>query len=242
MTDKLKKGEITAAITYVFSLAFFLYLCFCLSGCGGGPHDLGPLCEAPEIAASSQYIVNGSPSTDRRATVKVVSDSGWCSGTIVGPHTVLTAAHCEGTVVFFEDGTRIEVGDGLRHPNYAFPHSDLYLLYSEVTFPEPYASLGDHSECVSLLAQGYGIGSNHELHEREVEHVYRDGQSIYGSESICNGDSGGPLYALDSDGAYTLVGVSSFGLNEPYECTGGAVGFVDLTLNDHITWIEEHLR
>ncbi len=190
--------------------------------------------------------MNGSPSTDRRSTVWVGGSNGWCSGTVVGPHTVLTAAHCQGMnrVCLELNKACVHVDEDLEHPHYAFPLSDLRLLYVAglPVLEVPVATLGDHSECVSLLAQGFGYGSDGELHERPVEHVYRDGQSIYGSESICNGDSGGPLYALDSDGAYTLVGVSSFGLNEPYECLGGAVGFVDLTLNDNIQWIEENLR
>jgi secreted trypsin-like serine protease len=215
-----------------------------LSGCGST--DLGPLCEAPPIAADSQYVVNGSPSTDRRSTVFVKGGDGYCSGTVVGPHTVLTAAHCAGMHLVCLDfnSACIEVVDELQHPLYNFPLHDIHLLYVPdlPVFGLPVATLGDHSECVRQIAQGYGYGSDGELHERVVEHVYRDGSTIYGSESICNGDSGGPLYAVDSDGSTTLIGVSSFGLNEPNECIGGAVGFVDLTTDNKIEWIEENLR
>ena len=221
------------------ALATFILLQAC-----GGDFDLGPVCEQPEVTDSSARIVNGTPSIFRRATVRVTSPRGYCSGTIIGPHTVLTAGHCEELTKIEVGSLRFDVVENVLNPYYRFPLHDLRLLYTEEELPRPYAPLRGHEPCEYLLAQGYGFGSNGALHERRVDHLLRNGSSIIGTESICNGDSGGPLYAVRADGSYVLVGVSSFGLNKPRECLGGAVGFVDLLTDTRtkIEWIEENLR
>jgi hypothetical protein len=117
-------------------------------------------------------IVGGTPSTDRRATVFVsIVGTGSCSGVILGPHTVLTAGHCNG-----ENGYRIyldrnkpnyyQVTGSLIHPGYyrwssqrGEPHDDLMLLYVNETLPKPYISgfyQGGTAICESLVAQGWG--------------------------------------------------------------------------------------
>ena len=83
-------------------------------------------------------------------------------------------------------------------------------------------------------------GSGGELHERTVVERDRHYGVIETGEGICNGDSGGPLYARNKDG-YSLVGVASFGTSEPGVCIGGTNGFVDLTLPVNADWIQENL-
>jgi hypothetical protein len=185
-------------------------------------------------------IVNGEPSVDRRSTAYVQGE-GFCSGTVVGPHTVLTAAHCVMTDVLIEDVAWYDVVDTLEHPDYDFPVSDLRLLFVEETLPEPYATIGLPGECYGLVAQGYGFGSNGELNERVVNEVGRSHGFINTDEGVCNGDSGGPLYALTEDGP-VLVGVTSWGTSEPNVCIGGTNGFTDLTLPANTEWVLENIR
>lgn len=247
--SKIKQGELTAAITYVFALAFFLFLISGLAGCGS--EHLAPLCETPEIAASSQYIVHGTPSEDLRSTVAVRATGGYCSGTVVGPHTILTAAHCENLNIVCLGGINeacIPIDEDIVHPTANMPGArDLRILYVAPDLEEwgiPVAPLDDGSEgeACTLLAQGYGYGSDGALHEREVTQDGRIHGILYGSESVCNGDSGGPLYRIRPDGSYTLVGVTSFGINEPYNCEGGTNGFVDLTQDGNLEWVKELIK
>jgi len=219
-------------------LKSFVTLVLIMAGCGS---PVPPLCQAPDVGASEQAIVNGTPSVDRRGTVYVSTATGYCSGTIVGPHTVLTAGHCTDPQDFRVDGVAwFEVNQHITHPEYTFPRSDLQVIHTFDVLPEPYVSVGLNGECSSLLAQGYGIGSGGELHERTVVERDRHYGVIETGEGICNGDSGGPLYARNKDG-YTLVGVASFGTSEPGVCLGGMNGFVDLTLPVNADWILENL-
>lgn len=190
-----------------------------------------PVCRGSNTA----YIIGGVPSQFDRSTVLVYDDQGlFCSGTIVGEHTVLTAAHC--AMLDTVDGKK--ASELVVHPLYSFPNSDLALLFFDEPFDKPPATLGSFPECTSLVAQGYGRDRPRELYERVVVEHFRLGGIIYTGEGTCQGDSGGPLWATDGV-TYTQVGVASFGYNT--DCTGTA-GFVDLEEPVNWDWLQDNIR
>ena len=241
---EIKDGEIAATVTYGFSLAFFLYLCFFLAGCGD-PGGAGPLyCPAPEdIDSTASYIIDGEVSVDRRATVYVSGGGSYCTGTAIGPYTVLTAAHCQNVervcLGFGSNCTAVSediVREGANMPG----ARDLRILHTLSTIPGPHAELGFLEDCDTYIAQGYGSQgggqrADGQLWEREVNVCVNNYGVLIASQGICNGDSGGPLWCNNR-----LVGVSSFGWGAPNVCDG-STGFVNLDVDGNREWVEENV-
>jgi len=145
------------------------------------------------------------------------------------------------TDVLVEGVAWYDVVGELVHEDYSFPHADLAMFYVEEVLPEPYAVVGLVTECSALVAQGYGVGSGGKLHERVVYETDRAGGFILTDEGVCNGDSGGPVYAITEDGP-VLVGVTSWGTSEPNVCIGGTNAFTDLTLPVNVDWVTENIK
>ena len=205
-------------------------------GCGD---ELPLLCEPPDVASIEAGIVNGEVSTDRRSTVYVETAGGYCSGVALGPHTVLTAAHCtDPQAVLIEDVAWFDVNQAITHPDVVFPLYDLQILHTLQTLPGPFAPIGLATTCTHLITQGYGVGSD-SLSERTVTELGRSFGIIRTTEGTCRGDSGGPLYAITPEGP-VLVGITSFGLGQSEECEGGYTGFIDLTVPDIADWVKEN--
>jgi hypothetical protein len=226
----------------------FVLLCLihALSGCGEDMNH-SPICRHDEgrVGRVEAPIIDGVPSQDRRGSALVFLPRGYCTGTVIGPHTVLTAGHCKNpeSIEIDIDGQRIgfEAIANFAHPDYnGNLRNDVRLVFVGDVLPEPYVTIASEPiECENLVAQGYGIGSEGALHERFVYTVVRYDEVIIGTESICNGDSGGGLYALHADGSYSLVGVNSFGFGEAGVCDG-PVGFANLlVLGD---WVVENIN
>jgi hypothetical protein len=201
------------------------------------------------ITDAYNTIIGGELSTDRRATAFVsIGGTGYCSGTVIGLHTVLTAAHCLGENMSVTIGAQsFLVSETLKHPDYSrAPYNDLALLFVEPNLPGPYViqvyDSARAAECDSLLAQGWGKSETPaiDLNESAYRVVKENQKTLYTKQlnpgGICFGDSGGPLYAI-VDGSPQLAGVTSTTYSN--DCM---VGGDHVRLSYYIPWLEEHVR
>jgi hypothetical protein len=201
------------------------------------------------ITDAYNTIIGGELSTDRRATAFVsIGGTGYCSGTVMSAHTILTAAHCLGDSMTVTVGAqKFPVGETLRHPAYSrAPYNDLALLFVEATLPGPYVykvyDSARAADCDSLLAQGWGQSETPaiDLNESGYRVVKENQKTLYTKQidpgGICFGDSGGPLYAMVGDETQ-IAGVTSTTYSN--DCL---VGGDHVRLSYYIPWLEENVR
>ena len=71
---------------------------------------------------------------------------------------------------------------------------------------------------------------------------YAIDQSENGSTNLCYGDSGGPMFRVDEDGGYSLVGVNSFVFSitdDDLPCSKGGTGSIRIDM--YASWISDEL-
>ena len=76
--------------------SLFLFSFFCLSACGGNSSsESGPGTDACNLLSSRTKIINGTTCETRKSPVFRISiDGASCTGTLITPSQILTAAHC----------------------------------------------------------------------------------------------------------------------------------------------------
>jgi hypothetical protein len=201
------------------------------------------------LGGAYSSIFGGDLSTDRRATALVhLGTGGYCSGTVMTPNTVLTAAHCLGTDMAVSiDGQRFQVSETLKHPDYrTAPYNDLLLLFFEQNLPGPYVSkvydAVAATSCSGLLAQGWGKSETSaiDLNESGYRVVKENRKTLYTKQlapgGICFGDSGGPLYAT-VDGELRIAGVTSTTYSQ--DCL---IGGDHVRLSYYVPWLDENVK
>ncbi|MAT25355.1 MAG: hypothetical protein CMN29_10405, partial [Sandaracinus sp.] len=198
---------------------------------GGSPDD--------SVGAKDEAIVGGSAFAGLPAVGALAyGASTFCTGTLITPTRVLTAAHCvEGARVSsmsFITGpsnrqieTSTRVVRAVPHPSYdsrRLVNDIAYLdLAAPVTGVEPIGVLpGMDSSWVGrdLLHVGYGASDGFRqtgggIKRAVVMPINQVGgtQFAYGEDgkNTCNGDSGGPALYRTGSGEYLVAGVTSYG-------------------------------
>lgn len=188
--------------------------------------------------------------------VVIVSASGpgICTGSLISPTVVLTAAHCAGsgqTVLYGnrsrEAARRVAVRESIRHPKFSrdpITH-DLGLLRLAHPVRAGVVPVAGRAEAWSLLRTGaqatiLGWGSTSESVKRPD--LVREARirlaevGIVGTHIAirapdggpCGGDSGGPLLMTAADGQAVLLGVASITDGNLCKTGGGLAGYTNV--------------
>ncbi len=226
---------------------------FVLAACDGA---------APQpVGETSGAIIGGTRDYDHDAVVALdLAGYGLCSGTVVAPRVILTAAHCVQFLV--DDGIDefiiADFGENALDPDdYRWAERAVYnkryreesvgvfdvamvlLLEDAPVAPVP-MNEADLDEVVALGVDvhsvGYGLDGNGGIGLRRHADLPLDlikaRHIVIGKPglTICNGDSGGPDFFTFEDGVERVVGVHSFGL---IGCTGASTSMrVDAFLDE----------
>lgn len=212
-------------------LAFALLAPACAGELDTGALDEG---EAPDDFKVAEKIVGGRLESGFPAVgALMTADGGLCTGTVIAPRWVLTAAHCLENGVsgaYFLLGNdvenptrRIRVSSGKQHPQY-----DQYEITNDIALVKLASDAGvaPMQRVSSLQGQvgaqlnfvGFGITSGQGYDsgvKRSVTMALKNLEATtfsYGEtrRNTCSGDSGGPAF-LTVGGVPQVAGVTSYG-------------------------------
>ncbi len=183
--------------------------------------------------------------------------TGYCSGVVVAPRVVLTAAHCVNVTGaefrvfvgddYFDGGTLLEVSEYHAHPAYqpATNLNDIGVLVTSAAIPVPPVALNRSPPAVGdpLTIVGYGqsvAGDNTTVGKRRVAltsvtAVDPLDLTLQGTPSFCFYDSGGPSY-LPRDGGEVVAGIHY--IVEAATCDAHAY---DMRVDKYVSFIDGYI-
>jgi hypothetical protein len=178
-------------------------------------------------AAAGSRLINGKPVDPGtwKEVVRIRADGAGCTATVVGPRTIITAAHCAktgGTATFAIDGKNYSAVM-TRSPIYPGQDHDVSIgiVTPEITGITPASIGGTASQGLGLTLLGYGCinpggggGNDGVLRIGESTIVEFSGYDMVsrkaGGAALCFGDSGGPAFVMNGTKKY-LLGINSKG-------------------------------
>jgi secreted trypsin-like serine protease len=207
-----------------------------LVGCGVDPNEFS----ARPTSGVHQPITAGEPADADTAAVLVVAtagaQTGFCSGVVVSPYAVLTAAHCVDDTFDYRifvaadfndadaqarEANFVSVSDMTVHPDYstATNLNDIAVLITDAPLPIAPVALGrralgadDIGAPVRIVGYGQresgGPMGQRRAAMSSIAGIDPTGLAMTGTPNICLFDSGGPTLR-EEDGVVVVIGVHS---------------------------------
>ena len=207
-----------------------------MAGCAAEQNE-----SAEEQGSTESDIVGGSLTSSYPAVGALTEADGFpfCTGTVIAPRVVVTAAHCLAEPGTTASGIRFALGPDANSPSTVIrvkriqyhPQYDAQNIKNDIgvvilasdapVTPVPLnTSMPSSWVGKSLTFVGYGVtnGSTQTGAGRKrvvsipISQVAAT-QFAYQTrgKNTCNGDSGGPAFATDASGNLTVAGVTSYG-------------------------------
>lgn len=218
-------------------LSFLVAVFASLTGCAAEQEEQ----PAEDTSSTESEIVGGSLTSSYASVGALVTADGFpfCTGTVIAPRVVVTAAHCLAEPGTSATGIRFALGPDASRPTSVLrvrriayhPQYDAQQIKNDIgvvilSADAPVAPAGVNTSMTSswvgksLTFVGYGVTNGNTQTGAGKKRVVTIPVSQVGAtqfayatrgKNTCNGDSGGPAFASDASGNLTVVGVTSYG-------------------------------